>query len=408
MRTEKIPDRFTPSKGIWRPVLLLAVLVAVLLSGACAGIPEAPPPDYVPAPRSVFGGLALSVEDAEALARSLDAAAKRLPAPANASQGLAGVLSLRGILRDAGTPDEIRAKVAEAFDPWTAGTTEGQALVTGYYEPVVDGSLAPSERFRYPLYAVPDDLVTVSLLPFGLTNASRDRLVGRLAGRTVVPYYTRREIDSGSALAGKGLELAWLDDPAEGFFLHVQGSGVVRLPDGPPRRIGYAGSNGHPYRSIGRLLADEGKIPLADVTMQAIRDYLARNPDERDKVLHHNESYVFFRWTEGGPFGSLGAKLVQFASVAVDPRVYPPGSILLLETEIPAPDGGAARPFRSLVVAMDTGGAIRGPGRVDLFCGTGKEAGEIAGRLKSRGKIYLLRPRGQGPPRVESGKRGDT
>ncbi|OGW60939.1 MAG: hypothetical protein A2V83_00175 [Nitrospirae bacterium RBG_16_64_22] len=392
MRAEKIPDRSLRSKWIWRPVLVLAVL----LSGACAGIPEAPPPDYVPAPRSVFGGLALSGEDAEALARALDAAAKRLPAVANASQGLAGALSLRGIVRDAGTPDEIRAKVAEAFDPWTAGATGGEALVTGYYEPVVEGSLAPSERFRYPLYAVPDDLVTVPLLPFGLTNASRDRLVGRLAGRTVVPYHTRREIDGGSALEGKGLELAWLADPADRFFLHVQGSGVIRLPDGPPRRIGYAGSNGHPYRSIGRLLADEGKIPLADVTMQAIRDYLAQNPDERDRVLHHNESYVFFRWTEGGPFGSLGAALVAFASVAVDPRFYPPGSILLLETEIPAP-GGATRPFRSLVVAMDTGGAIKGPGRVDLFCGTGNEAGEIAGRLKSRGKIYLLLPKGGRP-----------
>lgn len=398
MRAEKIRDRPARSKRIWRPVLLLAVL----LSGACAGIPEAPPPDYVPAPRSVLGGLALSAEDSEALARALDAAAKRLPALPNASQGLAGVEAVRGILRDAGAPDEIRAKIAEAFDPWTAGATGGEALVTGYYEPVVEGSLAPSERFRYPLYAVPADLVTVPLLPFGMANGPRDRLVGRLAGRTVVPYSTRRDIDGGSALAGKGLELAWLADPSERFFLHVQGSGVVRLPDGSERRIGYAGSNGHPYRSIGRLLADEGKIPLQDVTMQAIRDYLARNPDERDPILHHNESYVFFRWTEGGPFGSLGAKLVPFASAAVDPRFYPPGSILLLETEIPAP-GGAMRAFRGLVVAMDTGGAIKGPGRVDLFCGTGKGAGEVAGRLKSRGKIYLLRPREQGPPRVARG-----
>lgn len=384
MRAEKIRDRPARSKRIWRLVPFLALL------GGCAGILEAPPPEYVPGPRDAWSGVSLSGRTIEDLAMAADAASERL-----AGSGLP-VDAMRRILRESRSPGDATEKIARAFDLWAAGATAGEVLVTGYYEPVVAGSLAPSDGHRWPLYALPDDLVTVLIPPFGLTNASRGRLVGRLDGRNVVPYHTRREIDGADALSGKGLELAWLADPVERFFLHVQGSGVVRLPDGSERRVGYAGSNRYPYRSIGRLLADEGKIPLSEVTMQTVKDYLAANPGERDRILDYNESYVFFRWTDGGPFGSLRAKLVPFASVAVDPRVYPPGSILLLETDIPSPEG-AMRAFKGLVVAMDTGGAIKGAGRVDLFCGTGKDAGEIAGRLKSRGRLFLLYPKGKPP-----------
>ena len=398
MRAEKIRDRPARSKRIWRPVLLLAVL----LSGACAGIPEAPPPDYVPAPRSVLGGLALSAEDSgRRLLERLTPRPNACRFPSNASQGLAGVESVRGILRDAGAPDEIRAKIAEAFDPWTAGATGGEALVTGYYEPVVEGS-CPFGAVPIPPYAVPDDLVTVPLLPFGMANGSRGRLVGRLAGRTVVPYSTRRgdrrrehprRERIGTGLAGR----------SRGTVLPPRARVGRRPPSG---WIGAA----HRLRGIERAPVSKHRPapgrrredPAQDVTMQAIRDYLARNLDERDPIFHHNESYVFFRWTEGGPFGSRG----EARSVRERCRR---SALLSAGLDSPARNGnpGSGRGDARLQRPC------RGDGHGRRDQGTGARGPLLRdGEGGGRGRRPPQEPRknlpspaeGQGPPRVARGR----
>ncbi len=236
-------------------------------------------------------------------------------------------------------------------------------LLTGYYEPVLDARRESSARFRHPLYRLPADP--------GLRRRAR------------------REVDAG-ALSGRGLEILWLDDPVESFFLHVQGSGRVRLGDGTWVRVGYGGNNGHAYHSIGSELVSRGEMTVEEATAPAIKAWLRSHPAEMLEILHTNPRYVFFREMESagasvGPAGAMGAPLVPMRSVAVDPDVTPFGSVGLLEA--PLPDGTT---FRGAVVAMDAGAAIRGPGRIDLFTGAGSEAGALAGVLRARGRVRWL------------------
>jgi len=332
----------------------------------------------------------------------------RLPGERTFSLGAAGVSAetikkslldfLKLLEEDRLNPDSV----AQVFDVYCTGnekTTE-QPLVTGYYEPIVQGRIEREGDFAYPIYGVPPDLLTIELASFDPVRFPRERLVGRIQGNRVVPYYSRAEIDGERKLQQCGCELTWLRDPVDVFFLQVQGSGIVQLTDGRLLRIGYAGANGRPYKSIGKVLIDNGAMSSEEMSLQALRTYLRDHPENRDEVMWKNESYVFFRWVKEGPMGSLNVPLTAGRSIATDPRYCPGGAVAYLETMKPRIDETGQvlgwEPLRRWVVNQDTGGAIKGPGRVDLFCGTGDEAEGIAGRLKHPGKLCFLMKKGSG------------
>ena len=273
---------------------------------------------------------------------------------------------------------------------------DGKLLFTGYYEPRVSGSLKKTSKFSYPLYSLPDDLVYVDLISFGLKDSKR-RLTGRLDGRTVKPYFTRHEIDFEGKLAGKKLELVWLEDIVDCFFIHVQGSAEIVLRNGSTMSVNYAGSNGRPYKSIGALLINEGIIPREKMSMEAIYQYLHSHPSEIERILSYNPSYVFFRKVKNGPVGSIGVILTPKRSVAADPKFFPPGALSFIkickseDRNLCNNENSVA--FRRLVFIQDRGGAIKGPGRIDYYWGKGKEAGNIAGSFKPWGEFYILVPR---------------
>ena len=290
-----------------------------------------------------------------------------------------------------------QSSLSQAFDLYgiRPDPGEGGGLVTGYYEPILDGSLRPDDVFRHPLYALPPDLVTIDLHAFDPDKfPSGERWVGRLQEKRVVPYFTRLEIDGQGKLAGSNCHLAWLKDPVDVFFLQIQGSGVIRLPDGTQQRVGYAGANGRPYRSVGKYLIEKALLPAEGISMQVIRDFLKARPELQNEVLGHNESYVFFRWVEQGPVGSLNVVLTEGRSIATDPKFQPRGALAFLETTSPRISKGGewigTEPMSRWVVNQDAGGAIKGLGRVDLFCGTGEAAEWVAGRMKFPGRIYFL------------------
>jgi len=238
-------------------------------------------------------------------------------------------------------------------------------LFTGYFEPELAGSLVPTETFRFPLYRPPPDL------PSG-------------------PWLTRGEIERTGVLAGRGLEIAWLADPVDKFFLQIQGSGRVRLPDGSRIRVGFADKNGHTYRSVGNEMVRRGYLPEHQVSAQMIRRWVAANPVAGAELLHHNPSYVFFREVtrvphDRGPLGAMNRSITAGRSVAIDPELVPLGAPVWLEK-----DGD--EPIRRLMVAQDTGSAVKGPQRADIFYGTGDEAGEAAGRVRDSGRLVVFLP----------------
>lgn len=289
--------------------------------------------------------------------------------------------------------------LAEEFDWYTPKVQAGEGspmLVTGYYEPILSARRNPDDQYRYPLYEPPPDLVRVALERFPavkLDPGGVRTIVGRVEGRLLVPYYSRQEIDGGGALAGKASALAWLDNAFDAFVLHVQGSGILEFEDGTRRRVGYAASNGHPYVSVGKILIEEGVIPREEMSLQSLRRYFADHPERTPDLLGRNPSYIFFRWVEEGPVGSLNVPLTPGRSVALDAEVYPKGIVGFLEAALPDPGSaapGATKPMSRWVVHQDSGGAIRGPHRLDLFCGTGLEAEQVAGRLKSPGRFYIV------------------
>jgi len=268
-----------------------------------------------------------------------------------------------------------------------------EGLFTGYFEPLLHGSRDAVGRFRAPLYRRPADLVTVDLSDFSADLAGR-RIVGRVTGGRLVPYPSRAEIDAG-ALAQQDLELFYVDDPVDAFFLQIQGSGVVRLPDGSVRRVGYAGKNGRPYYAIGRALIDRGHLTRETVSMQSIQAWLQSNPDEAQALMQRNPSYVFFRELDtDGAVGALGVVLIPGRSIAVDRGLIPLGAPMWLDASRPGDgDGAPDQLLRRLVLAQDTGGAIRGAVRGDMFWGAGPKAEHIAGHMRHPGRWYLLLPR---------------
>jgi membrane-bound lytic murein transglycosylase A len=311
------------------------------------------------------------------------------------------LISLREILRRNDTQEARQALIRETFDAYQSTGFDGRntVLFTGYFEPILNGSLKRTEQFRYPVYRVPSDVVTVNLNRFG-DRFSQEQLVGRVKNGELIPYYSRSEIDELGVLSGQGLELAWVDDRIALFFLHVQGSGKLRLPSGKIFQIGYALKNGRPYQSIGRFLIDTGRIAQPQSSLQGIKRYLGDHPEALSEILGHNESYIFFREVGGGPVGALGEILTPGRSIATDAAVFPKGALAFMRARKPVLDreGNAERwvPFSRFVVSQDAGSAIKGPGRVDLFCGSGDEAGMLAGSLAEQGELFLLvkkRPR---------------
>ena len=303
---------------------------------------------------------------------------------------------------DAGT---VRAFFLEHFSPYRVAAADGgdTGLVTGYYEPLLAGSRTRTDAFAVPLYGPPDDLLTIDLAAL-FPELKDKRVRGRVEGRKVVPYWSRGDLEADPArLAGKAL--VFVADPVEAFFLEIQGSGRIELADGTVLRLNYADQNGHPYKSIGRVLIDRGELTPDRSSMQAIRAWAQAHPDKTRALLDENPSYVFFREVAApapgsldaridGPHGALGVPLLAERTIAVDPRAIPLGAPVYLATTMP----NSPIPLERLVLAQDTGGAIRGVVRADFFWGFGPRAGQYAGRMRQQGRMWLLWPKGAAPP----------
>jgi membrane-bound lytic murein transglycosylase A len=265
-------------------------------------------------------------------------------------------------------------------------TPNHSMLVTGYYQPVFDGRLQKQTPYVYPLYAVPPDLVVRA------AQGTGGKQIGRIQGKQLLPYWTREEIDSQGKAAGS--EIVWLKDPLDVFFLHIQGSGLIRLGNGVLRGIHYATGNGRPYRSIGKYMVQTGRMNKKTASMKTIRTYIETHPGERNEILFTNPSYIFFSWTETkGAIGSLGQELTPGRSIAVDQKIFPAGGLAFLKTREPVVTAGRISTWKAVhrfVLAQDTGSAIKGSGRVDLFQGAGREAGLVAGAMKETGNLYFL------------------
>ncbi len=278
--------------------------------------------------------------------------------------------------------------VQENFDFYRGGKT-GSALFTGYYTPLLYGSREKDERYQYPVYGLPEDLIFVDLEKFGKSG----KVKGTVKGRELVPYYRREEIES--KVGFKQNPLLYVDDKVALFFLHIQGSGIVEMQDGSRIRLNYADNNGFSYVSVGKQLISDDEIPREQMSMEAIRDYFQRRPEKMDHYFNQNPSYVFFKEDTGGPFGSSGAVVTPGRSIAADSGYFPKYGLAYIETEIPdskREDGKIkTMSFSALVFDQDSGGAIKGPGRVDIYFGEGDEAAFRAGFMKNEGNIYYLK-----------------
>ena len=287
------------------------------------------------------------------------------------------------------------------------GETDG--FITGYYEPEIEGSHKPGDGFTVPFYRRPPELRTRSpgagkaKGPSRAAASKRSKAGTRQAGR-IVPFHDRTAIENG-ALAGRGLELVWTNDEIDAFFTHIQGSARLRLRNGKLMRINYDAQNGHPYLAVGRILIERGIVPKDEMTMDKIRTFIAEHPEEGRELMRMNRSYIFFREVhelgqDDEPIGAQGVSLTADRSIAVDRSLHVYGTPFWIEAELPLEHESAATPFRRLMLAQDTGGAIVGPARADIYFGAGVEAGMVAGRLRHPGKFYMLVPRAADPAKV--------
>lgn len=271
-------------------------------------------------------------------------------------------------------------------------------LFTGYFEAELKGSPVKTDKYNYPLYRTPEDLLIVELSKFATLsgiNELPDVVRAHLgADKRILPYYTRAEIDQQQILANKGLELVWVSDPIDAFFLHIQGSGVVQFEDGNKMQVGYAESNGQPYRAIGKYLIDAGKLKPEEVSMQSIKKYLREHPEEQRTIMDTNPSYIFFRKLESEPVGNIGVTLTAGRSIATDRKIFPKGGLAFVSFDHVLSNGKHEQVVR-FVLNQDSGGAIRGAGRVDYFTGRGAAAEEFAGNLRHSGELFFLRRRAE-------------
>lgn len=374
----------------------LAGLLLTLLS-ACASLPPPGAVSVVPPPTAIVTAPALQVAAWDAISGwSEDDPSQAWGAFLQSCAALRQRPAWKTVCDMAAAqpaqPESLRRFFEENFIPYqvTNPDNSSDGLITGYYEPLLNGSRTRTSRFRYPLYGSPPDLLVIDLASV-YPELKGMRLRGRLQGNRVVPYYSRAEIDSGMAPL-KGRELFWVDDAMDLFFLQIQGSGKIRLPGGEMVRVGYADQNGYPYRSIGKALVERGELTLDKASMQGIKDWARRNPGKLAELLDTNASYVFFRELPNqlsGPLGALGVPLTAGRSLAVDARTIPLGAPVFLSTTWP----NETRPLNRLMLAQDTGGAIKGVVRADFFWGFGSDAGKQAGSMKQAGKMWVLLPK---------------
>ncbi len=288
--------------------------------------------------------------------------------------------------------ENIKNYFKKYFNLYSATNLDGSdtGTITGYYQPILKGSKVKTSHYKVPLYTTPKDLITVDLSEVYPELKSK-RLRGKLAGNKLIPYLSRAEIDGqGSPLAGN--EIVWVEDPVEAFFLEIQGSGIIQFDNGEAMQIGYADQNGYPFKAIGSTLVQKKEITMAEASMEGIKNWARKNITKLREFLNMNASYVFFRKLPNdlpGPIGALGVSIEAERSVAIDPKFIPLGAPIFLSTTQP----NASESLERLMVAQDTGGAIRGGVRADFYWGSGDEAGRKAGSMKQQGKIWTLLPR---------------
>jgi len=381
----------------------LLVLAGILLLSSCLKAPEEipPPPPPPPPPVEIKAPPAVSVDWAELpdwSERDHREALATFLKGCSALRWRKGWVDACTAARevDARLPDPSREFFETYFRPWRLQKENGsgEGLLTGYYVPDLAASRQPTERYRFPLYGVPDDLLVVDLASV-YPELGNYRLRGRIEGRRVVPYWDRSEIESGKASLD-AQALFWVEDPVDLFFLQIQGSGRLQLTDGTRVLVNYADQNGHPFRSIGKLLLQRGAMTREQMSMQNIRAWAKQHPGEVGALLNENPSYVFFRELPPevqSPPGAFGVPLTPGYSLAVDPRFIPLGAPVYLATTWP----GIDQPLIRVMVAQDTGGAIKGAVRGDFFWGMGDAAGELAGRMKQPVRLWLLLPDGVAP-----------
>lgn len=376
--------------------VIATLLVLLLATGTAAGALAPLPPDQYPdfSDDRQLRELAASLDQSLASLRQVPTATcyplagSCLPV----QRLIDSALFFQQLLRTEPTPAQLNHEIRRSYHLYRPDRLDQgkdrpapRMLITGYYQPIFKASLRPQAPYLHPLHGQPRELVV-------RPDLAKEKKIGRLKGGRLVPFWTRREIETGNLLRGQ--ELAWLRDPFDAFLLHVQGSGILELTDGTVRGVHYAQTNGRPYRSIGKYLVDSGRMDLAEVNMDSLRRYLDQHPGEREQILHHNDSYIFFHWSPPGPaIGNLGRPLTAGRSLAADQQCYPPGALVFLDSRRPVVTEGKEvewQRMRRFVTVQDTGAALQGPGRVDLFWGSGEAAGSEAGRMKEEGQVYLL------------------
>ncbi len=393
----------------------LPMLVAIgLLWAGCA---PTPPPEPVRPPISPVPALRrLDVadyphftEDGDVgqLMRGIDASLaylQRLPADRKISFGAdtytvshltksLGVFA--GLVAAKPSNDHINAVIREAFLVYRSigQRRTGEVLFTGYYEPILPARRLATSKFATPVHPKPLDMVEIDLSLFAADLKGRT-IIGKYTGRSVVPYPTRRQIRESIDFNGTAPPIVWLQDEVDLLILQIQGSGRVELEDGTQLHILYDGSNGRPYRSIGKLLIDEGRIPRQKMSMQAIRAYLKQHPENKNRILDYNPRYIFFRAADQGPVGALGEPLTPMRSLAVDTTLMPSAALAFITVPLPLVDAEGKiaqwRPYKGFALSQDAGSAITGPGRVDIFMGHGLQAEISAGHIKHPGALYFL------------------
>ena len=390
-------------------ILKLIIIAATVFLSACAGGEKAPPPPEFPLTRVESSqwpillddpdpaGLLNALEQSRVYLRKLppDRTFKFGPDSYSAAHLLSSLTEFEDLYTRFGPGQALTEALKRDFTLYQSigSNGKGRVVCTGYYEPLLKGSMIQDETYNRPLYGPPDDIVTADLGEF-LPEMAGKKIYGRLDGTRLKPYFSRSDIDQRGVLDGRDLEILWVDDSAALFFLHIQGSGRIELPDGWEVRVGFAGSNGRPYRSVGRLLLDKGLLTREEMSMQAIRDWLRKNPDKAQAAMNWNERYIFFRVLDGPPVGSINVPLTPGRSAAADASKLPKSALAWLEVEIPGGKvGDADEPFRKssrFLLIQDAGGAIKGPGRLDLFFGHGAEAEWQAGRMKEPGRLFFL------------------
>ena len=374
---------------LWRNFLLL-IIVAVFFSGCMRAVPKSSFYPIVAADMDFTDDLdSASLESA--IQRSInyyenvgrDKVYRVADKVISAQQLKETLTTFRAILRKTDNGADLNRKIAAEFNVYRiAGTgNSGNALFTGYYEPLLEGSLKRTEKYKYPLYRVPFDLI------------KKEKKIGRIKDGKFIPYYSRREIDVDGVLQRKNLELVWVSDPVALFSLQIQGSGKIKLEDGTLITVGFAQTNGRPFRSITKYLLEGGKITSSEASY---RHLFLKGKSEQEvyDILSHNERYTFFRFLDKEPVGSLGEPVTPDRSIATDPDYFPEGALAFIRLRKPVFDAeGNVKErinFSRFVLNQDKGSAIEGPGRVDLFCGFGEKAEYTAGTLKENGELYLL------------------